>query len=225
MPASEPAPWEAIAGMNTSEAISGAAARTAQTGRQHRHAGLRAGTLRGVGGDGTGTMPTAAKGLRATLVLPFFQQQKKGRKECRRGIRLHPGMLARRTLKFINLPTASNSMNFGRARRWDALSNGLQRPGGVSHKQRMVETLRAASPTMPTAQTGRQHRRNAIPRIRPPRIPGQARDDRKVEVRNGNVKERNPSRHPGRRMRGWQWRNAIPRTKPHGRDAACSGSR
>ena len=120
MPASEPAPWEAIAGMNTSEAISGAAARTAQTGRQHRHAGLRAGTLRGVGGDGTGTMPTAAKGLRATLVLPFFQQQKKGRKECRRGIRLHPGMLARRTLKFINLPTASNSMNFGRARRWPA---------------------------------------------------------------------------------------------------------
>ena len=63
----------------------------------------------------------AAKGLRArcaTLVLPFFQQQKKGRKECRRRIRLHPDMLARRTLKFINLPPASDSMNFGRAQRW-----------------------------------------------------------------------------------------------------------
>ncbi len=108
-----------------------------------------------------GTNGCARNGLRArcaALVLPFFQQQKKGRKECRRHIRLHPDMLTRRTLKFINLPTASDSMNFGRAQRWPAgrrirRKRTTQRTAtsgrGFAHR-RMVETLRAASPIMAT---------------------------------------------------------------------------
>ena len=65
-----------------------AAVQKSTAAHQRRHPALDAAPCGAMAGMDTGeTMPTAAKGLRArcaTLVLPFFQQQKKGRKECRR---------------------------------------------------------------------------------------------------------------------------------------------